>query len=352
MALEINYIFSRLFSRTLLQGMFLFLFLCSANAGASLKLEKMDDAVYAKVGDQEISVDEYKQALQGAIKGKFYHGKIPEGKMEEVQRNTGKELITNILLLQEAKRRNYKPDDKFVNESLNATVSKYEQQYGKSDKWPEYKARFIPRVKTLLERKSMVMQLEKEVSKPPAVSTKDSKRYYLEHKDKFTSPEQLRVSVILLQVMPSSPVSAWDEAMAEGIKMYKRLQNGEDFSELAKLHSADASAENGGDLGYLHKGMLAKKIQDVIDKMEPGEISKPIEVLRGITLFRLEDRKKPVLNSFEKVKDRAGRLWQREQIQSARKKFIESLWDSSDIRVNSKYYQEEMTKSVTNGKQK
>ncbi len=333
-----------------LQCTFLFSVICLSNASAAMKLEKLDDGIYAYVGDQAISLDDYKQNLQNAVKGKFYHGKIPEGKMEEVRKDAGRELITNILMLQEAQRRDYKPDEKFVATTLDATVKKYEKQYGSSEKWPEYKARFVPRLTKQLRTKSIVTQLEEEVSKAPVASIKDSKKYYHENKEKFTSPEQLRVSVILLQVMPSSPVSAWDEAMDEGRNIYKRLQNGADFAELAKLHSADASAENGGDLGYLHRGMLAKKVQDVIDKLKPGEISKPVEVLKGIAIFRLQDKKESVLNPFEKVKDRAGRLWARDQTKFARKELIDSLWESTLIRVNLKYYQDDVANAVVNEK--
>ncbi len=350
MRVQVKYFQFKFCSRIVLQSVFLFSVFCLSNASAALKLEKLDDGVYAYVGKQAIAVDEYKQTLQNAVKGKFYHGKIPEGKMEEVRRDTGKELITNIMILQEAQRRNYKPDEKFVQTSLDATVKKYEKQYGGSEKWPEYKARFIPRLKEQLKKKSLVMQLEEAVSKAPVASVEDSKKYYHENREKFTSPEQLRVSVILLQVMPSSPISAWDEAMDEGRKIYRQLQSGGSFEELAKLHSADASAKNGGDMGYLHKGMLAKKIQDVLDKMKPGEISKPVELLRGIAIFRLEDRKKSVLNPFEKVKDRAGRLWQREQAELAKKKLVDHLWKSTPVRINSKYYQDDVAKLVTNVK--
>ncbi len=350
MRVQVKYFQIKFCSRILLQSALLFSVFCLSNVSAALKLEKLDDGVYAYVGEQVISVDDYKQTLQNAVKGKFYHGKIPEGKMEEVRRDVGKELITNILILQEAQRRNYKADEKFVQTSLDEAVKKYEKQYGGSKKWPEYKARFVPRLKEQLRKKSIVMQLEEEISKAPAASLEDSRKYYHENREKFTSPEQLRVSVILLQVMPSSPVSVWDEAMDEGRKIYKKLQSGEDFEELAKLHSADASAKNGGDMGYLHKGMLAKKIQDTLDKMKLGEISKPVELLRGIAIFRLQGRKKPVLNQFEKVKDRAGRLWQREQVELARKKLVDRLWESTPVRINSKYYQDDVAKLVANVK--
>ncbi len=339
--LQFNYFNLNLCNRILLQSVILSSIFYFSEASAALKLEKLDDSIYAYVGEQIISADDYRQTLQNAVKGKFYHGKIPAGQMEEVQRDAGKGLIVNMMLLQEAQRRNYKPDPEFIKTSLEEILNKYEKQYGNSDKWPEYRARFIPRIKKHLAQKSIVKQLENEVSKVPSASIEDSQQYYNDNKDKFTSPEQLRVFVILLQVMPSSPVAVWDEAMDEGRRIFKQLQNGADFSELAKLHSADASAKDGGDMGYLHKGMLAKKIQDTLDEMKPGETSRPIEVLKGIVIFRLQDRIDPVLNPFEKVKDRAGRLWQREQVELAKKNLVDSLWLSTPVIVNSKYYQDD-----------
>src|SRR6185503_17229974 len=104
--------------------------------------------------------------------------------------------------------------------------------------------------------------------------------------------------IILLKVDPSSPQAKWDGARNEGAAIAKRLKGGADFKQLAKLHSAEGSAEGGGDMGYVHRGMLPESAQEAIDKLKPGEITEPVALLEGMAIFRLEQRKPPKLNAL------------------------------------------------------
>ena len=104
----------------------------------------------------------------------------------------------------------------------------------------------------------------------------------------------------------------WDGARDEGIAIVKRLRAGADFSQLAHLHSGDPSAERGGDLGYVHRGMLPEPAQQAVDKLKPGELSEPVPLLEGIGVFRLDERRSPKLSPFETVHDRARELSMRE----------------------------------------
>ncbi len=319
-------------------GCMALVFLVASSVQAKLTVQKLEDDVYANVQGETVSLNSYKEALQAAVRQKFYHGKIPEGKMEELQREVGKELITKTMLIQEAKRRGFVADKDWMKESLEKTLADYEKRYGKSDKWEEYRQRFIPRLTKYLENNSLLLQLKQQVENIDSPTEKEVRAYYRQNKDKFTSPEQLRVAVILLKVAPSSPVVAWQEAVKEAERLYKQLQEGADFAELARLHSGDKSAENGGDMGYLHKGMLAPQVQEPLDKMKAGEITKPIKLLSGVSIFKLLERKPAVLNAFEKVQQRATDLLKRERRLQARDKLVDSLWKKTAVLVNSKYY--------------
>jgi parvulin-like peptidyl-prolyl isomerase len=144
--------------------------------------------------------------------------------------------------------------------------------------------------------------------------------YYQKNPDKFTTPERVHVSLILLQVDPSSPSAVWQGALEEGVAIVEKLREGTDFATLAALHSGDASAENGGDLGYIHKGMLAPEAQQAIDGLKPGELADPVRVLQGVAILRLEGRTEARLNPFAQVQERAGELLTRDNADSA--------WDS------------------------
>ncbi|URK19182.1 peptidylprolyl isomerase [Thalassospira sp. GO-4] len=69
------------------------------------------------------------------------------------------------------------------------------------------------------------------------------------------------------------------------------LQQGADFSALARQFSASASAANGGDLGWLYAGELAGDLQQAVNQLEPGNVSAPIQTIRGYYIIKLLDRR-------------------------------------------------------------
>ena len=68
------------------------------------------------------------------------------------------------------------------------------------------------------------------------------------------------------------------------------LVGGTDFLEMAKQHSRDASAKDGGDLGNLKRGELAVDVETAILALRPGEISPPFRSSLGYHVFRLESK--------------------------------------------------------------
>jgi len=147
------------------------------------------------------------------------------------------------------------------------------------------------------------------------------------------------VSLILLKVDPSSPSKVWPEAADEAADIVDRIRKGADFAELARIHSGDKSAENGGDMGYLHIGMLSKPAQDVLNLMKPGEVSEPVMLLQGVAIFRLEGVQPAQLNPLEKVKKRAKQLWTRENGEKAWSDLIARLRSQVTIKYGNTVFE-------------
>lgn len=69
------------------------------------------------------------------------------------------------------------------------------------------------------------------------------------------------------------------------------LNQGADFSALARQFSASASAATGGDLGWLYAGELSGDLQQVVNQLEPGKVSAPVQTIRGYYIIKLLDRR-------------------------------------------------------------
>ncbi len=69
-----------------------------------------------------------------------------------------------------------------------------------------------------------------------------------------------------------------------------RLNDGDDFDELASEYSTDESnAEDGGNLGYFSTGMMVPEFEDAAFSMEEGEISDPVATQHGFHIIKVND---------------------------------------------------------------
>ena len=199
-------------------------------------------------------------------------------------------------------------------------LQKYDRTYANDPNWADARKRVLPVITKRLQDESLRIELEKLVRNVPPPTTQQLKAYFNAHPDKFTSPPQPKVSVILIRVDPSSLDEEWNKATEQAKGLVKRLRAGEDFAKLAREYSGDVTAENGGDMGFLHTGMLGGLADETVSKLQPGETSDPVRLLEGMTIFRLTDRIQPPPLSFETAQPRAKELWLSEQSDIA--------WDS------------------------
>lgn len=106
---------------------------------------------------------------------------------------------------------------------------------------------------------------------------------------------------------------------------YKRqIEAGKaDFAKLAREHSQDASGPGGGDLGWVAPGMFVPEFEEVMNKLQIGQIADPMVSRFGVHLIQvLERRQAPiserefrdmVRNSLrEKKFDETYQLWAQE----------------------------------------
>lgn len=98
------------------------------------------------------------------------------------------------------------------------------------------------------------------------------------------------------------PAANLTEAQArERLADYKRrVQAGQaDFAQLAKDFSQDASARNGGDLGWSSPGMFVPEFEEVLTNLQPGQVADPIVSRFGVHLIQLLERRQSAVSQRE-----------------------------------------------------
>jgi peptidylprolyl isomerase len=284
----------------------------------------------AIVNGQKVSMAQYVSTLRRGIRERFYHGKVEDEEAKKFRKEVAEELVERALLVQEAKRRNLKPDV----DKVEARLKTFDAKFKGDPEWVKARDKVLPELRDKLNDDSLAEVIKRSVLSVKAPSERELKNYYAEHKDLFTTPARNRVSLILLRVDPSSSSEVWKQASDEASSIIKRINAGGDFTELARIHSSDKSAANGGDMGFVHLGMLGENAESVLSIMEPGELSAPVVLLEGVSIFRLDERTTPMLNAFDSVKERAQKLYQREKGEAAWAALLLRLHDSAKVTIN------------------
>jgi len=122
---------------------------------------------------------------------------------------------------------------------------------------------------------------------------------YDEEKQRFETQEERRADHILIEIGDDE-----DAARAKAQEIADRARGGEDFAALAREFSADAGTKDqGGELGWVSRGMLEGPFEDALFAMQPGEISDPVRTDFGFHVIRLDEIRAGEVQPFEEVKD-------------------------------------------------
>lgn len=182
------------------------------------------------------------------------------------------------------------------------------------DKTPNFTARY-----NAIRGNLLANLATQEYLKNNKLTDAQLKQRYEEEMAKLTLPNEFKVRHILLE----------DEATATSI--IAQLDEGKDFSELAKTNSTDTgSAKNGGDIGWVRASQVVEKFAAELDTLEKGKYSKqPVKTEFGWHVIMLDDKRPLQAPPFESLKSRIAALVQDEQVV----KYLTDLREAAKIEI-------------------
>jgi peptidyl-prolyl cis-trans isomerase SurA len=92
-------------------------------------------------------------------------------------------------------------------------------------------------------------------------------------------------------LIKTNELTAEADARNRLLQLKERIDNGVKFDELARLHSEDASASKGGDLGWINPGDTVPDFEKAMNALQPGEVSAPVQSPFGWHLIQVLERR-------------------------------------------------------------
>ena len=122
----------------------------------------------------------------------------------------------------------------------------------------------------------------------------DLQRYYRRNLDQFEVQEQIKAAHILLSVPKDADAETIQKRRGLANELLKQLQNGADFTQLAKTHSDDKSnSAQGGDLGTFGRGIMVKEFEDAVFALRPGQLSEVVQTPFGFHIAKIDEYIEP-----------------------------------------------------------
>jgi peptidyl-prolyl cis-trans isomerase C len=245
--------------------------------------------VVARVNGQEVSKTDFDRLLRQM---EMQAGQpVPPTRRDEVYRAVLDQLVTYTALVHEAKARKVEVSAAEAKQVSDAKIAELRQQI------PDPKAfnkALADRNMTLDRLRADIRNdiainkmMQAAIADVPTVSDADVREFYDKNPNEFAG---LRASHILIRPTGSDEESK-KKARAEAEDLMKQARAGADFAELARKHSADGSAQQGGDLGFFTRGTMVPAFSDAAFSLEPGEISSVVETQFGFHVIKAVERK-------------------------------------------------------------
>jgi peptidyl-prolyl cis-trans isomerase SurA len=283
------------------------------------------DRVVAVVNEEPILMSELLEAV--ILYLRETREAVPTGsKLVELQHKVLARLVDQRLQIQEARREKVEVTDEEVREVIEDFVRRNggdrtridEQLRGAGMTWDQVRREM---------RNSLLVQKirSRRVARRTTVTEAEVDAYLAENRAKLESELKYRPRHIAVLAQPPDSPAAWERAKAEIEAVAARLRAGEDFAELARQHSKDASADAGGDLGWLRPGEIQPLFEAAILAVDKGGVTAPIKSEAGYHLFRLEDREALTDQAVAQLRQQARDLLAQRKAQERFEEWVQGL---------------------------
>ncbi|KPK42201.1 MAG: hypothetical protein AMJ78_03330 [Omnitrophica WOR_2 bacterium SM23_29] len=309
--------------------LFIFFLILNCTVGYG-QLDKFENKIVAVVNEDVITQADLDIALAAVITEyrQSYSGDELAVKIEEARQEILNQMIEDRLILQEAKRYKIEVDEAEVEERLNDVRSRFSSDSDFDDALNESGITFDILKNRYREQIMMGRLVNYEVREKVVVTPTEISEYYANHTDEFNSQGSAHLKNIVIRF-------EGDDLLAKQKvdDIYRLINEGRDFSDVARQYSQGQNAQEGGELGFVEKGQMRKEFDDVVFNLEPGEVSPPIKTETGYYIFKVVEKKGSYLRSLPEVRTYIENLIFQEKAKKRYKEWMDKLRRNAFIQL-------------------
>lgn len=286
-----------------------------------------------KVNQKEVDV------YMNFLKSQDTNGELPtdEESLKSLEANIIDSLIVMKLLENYAEENDITVTSEEIEEQMEAVLGNYssEEDFETALKSMGINRKFL---EDYFRSQLFSNRIYNIVTANVSVTDDEVRQYYDDNKTtQFLVPERIEASHILA-IFPwvedgsGETQEGRDEALAKIEMVQERLNEGEDFAEVARQYSDDTtSAENGGELGFISEGQMVEEFDKALFTLDVGEVSGIVETEYGFHIIKATGYEKEYIQEFSEVEEAIDTYLLNLHKMEIWEDFIYSLIEKTDI---------------------
>jgi peptidyl-prolyl cis-trans isomerase SurA len=304
---------------------------------------KVVEEIVARVNNEVITRSEFERSKVSAeedAKNDCQNRCSPEQlrtRIDDLQKNALRDLIDQSLLVQRAKDMGISVEPEVIKqldqiriENKLPSMEALEEAVSKQGlNWEDFKNNIRS---GLLTKKVIGSEVGSHISVPK----EEIQKYYDEHKAEFVRPEQVALRSIEVNTAGKDATEVADlKKKADTAR--KRIQDGEDFGEIAKRYSDGATAKQGGYLGIYKRGELSKELEDTVFKMKRNDLTEVMETKQGFLIMQVLEHYDEGEQSLAKVENEINEKLYSQRMEPALREYLKTLREQSYVVIKPGY---------------
>jgi len=298
---------------------------------------KTVEEIIARVNNEIITRSEYEKARQNAdedAKTECQGRCTPEqlqADVNERQKHTLRDLIDQSLLVQRGKDMGLSVEPEVIKRldsirTENKLASMEELEKAVTSQGLNYED-FKNNIRNSLLTQKVIGH---EVGSHINISDDEVNKYYEAHKSEFIRPEQVALREIVVSTEGKKPEEMPDlKKKAE--TALKRVQDGEDFGEIAKRLSDGGTKAQGGFLGVYKRGELSKELEDRVFKMKRNALTEVMETRQGYLVLQVLEHYDEGEQALDKVRNEIMDKLYSARLEPAMREYLKTLREQSYV---------------------
>lgn len=295
------------------------------------------DKIIAVVNDDIITLREFEAAAEPYLKGieeKYKNRDEREAAIRQTKSIILQRLIDNILIQHEAKKIGAVIKEEEVMNVLKDMLARQNMKMDAFVKKLEQEGTSLAFVKNEIKEQLMRIRLMRwEIKAKIVISEQEIGDYYNKHRNDYEGKEAVRIKQILLLIPANAGMMTKNQIRENISQIRKRAVSGESFDMLAAKYSQGPAADQGGDVGFIERGIMIPEVETAAFSLPLNQISDVIESEVGFHIIKVVDKRGAGLKPMEEVREEIKSKLEDEKLEKKYEEWITAVRKKSHIEI-------------------